>query len=141
MVFQNFLYCNGTGSLAPISGSYYTTGTRGSALTDIINIHAYEGSSGTPERLAKDVPAFTAVLSAKDFAKPFWSGGGGWGPDTSPPPQFGEGETTDCLNNQAAFMDRYYLVGWSTKVLGYDWYGYSSTCCGTLWNSCLLYTS
>jgi hypothetical protein len=124
MVFQNYLYCNGTGSFAPISGSYCTTGTAGSAVSDIINAHFYEGGAGAlPENLAVDVPVFTSVLSATDSAKPFWSGEGSWNKDANVPDP----------DIAASWVARYYLVGWSTKLSRLYWYGYDSSQDGTLW--------
>jgi hypothetical protein len=123
MVFQNFLYCNGTGANAPIAGSYCTTGSQGSAAVDVINTHFYEAA---PENLATDVPTYQAYLSSTDLAKPMWSGEGSWGNDTN--------VSTDP-DMQASWVARYYLVGWSTALVRMYWYAYDSTLYGTLWTS------
>ncbi|MGB8834333.1 MAG: Ig-like domain-containing protein, partial [Candidatus Sulfotelmatobacter sp.] len=124
-VFQNFLYCNGTGANAPISGSYCTTGSAGSAAVDIINSHWYEGQGREPEELITDVPVYTSVLSSTDLSKPLWSDEGSWNDDTYVPDP----------DIQASWVARYYLVGWSTKLVRIYWYAYDSTLYGTLWTS------
>jgi hypothetical protein len=124
-VFQNFLYCNGTKANAPISGSYCTTGAAGSAAVDIINSHWYEGTGRTPEDLITDVSVYTSLLSSTDFAKPLWSDEGGWDEDTY----------VSDPDIQASWIARYYLVGWSTKLVRIYWYAYDSTLYGTLWSS------
>jgi uncharacterized protein YjdB len=124
-VFQNFLYCNGTGANAPLTGSYCTTGTRGSAAVDIINSHFYEGGGAPPEYLASDAAAYKALLTATDLAKPFWSGEGSWDKDsTVPDPDI-----------QASWVARYYLVGWSSGFAQLYWYAYDGALVGTLWTS------
>jgi hypothetical protein len=124
-VFQNFLYCNGTGANAPIKGSYCTTGTAGSAAVDIINSHWYEGQGQEPEDLITDVPVYTSLLSPTDLAKPVWSDEGSWDKDTYVPDP----------DTQASWIARYYLVGWSTKLVRMYWYAYDGTLYGTLWTS------
>jgi len=124
-VFQNFLYCSGTGSNAPISGSYCTTGSAGSAAVDIINSHWYEGEGRVPEDLATDVPVYTSLLSSTDLAKPLWSDEGSWNNDTYVPDP----------DVEASWVARYYLVGWSTSLVRMYWYAYDSPIYGTLWTS------
>lgn len=121
--FQNFLYCDGTGSNAPIAGSDCTTNSRGSDAVDIINSHFYEYT--VPENLATDVPAYIAVLDSTDRAKPLWSDEGSWGADSDVPD----------LDVQASWVSRYYLVGWSTGLLEMYWYAYDDSVEGTLWTS------
>lgn len=122
-VFQNFLYCNGTGANAPISGSDCTTGSRGSNAVDIINSHFYEYAGFPPENLAKDVPAYVATLSPTDLAKPLWSDEGSWADNSSVPDP----------DVQASWVVRYYLMGWSTGLLEMYWYAYDANSYGTLW--------
>jgi len=128
-VFQNYLYCNGTGANAPISGSQCTTGTRGSAAADIIDSHFYEGNGRPAEDLATDVAPYKAVLSAADQAKPFWSGEGSWNLDSYVPDP----------DVEASWVARYYLIGWSSGFAQMYWYAYdvpatsSSPGYGTLW--------
>lgn len=123
MVFQNFLYCNGTGSNAPISGSECITGTQGSAAVNVINTHFYEQA---PENLTSDVPTYQALLDSTDLAKAFWSGEGSWGNDSN---------MSSDPDTQASYVARYYLVGWSAGLARMYWYAYDSTLYGTLWNS------
>jgi hypothetical protein len=124
-VFQNFLYCDGTGASAPLSGSDCTTGSRGSAAVDIINSHFYEYDGYPPENLATDVPMYIAVLQPQDLAKPLWSDEGSWGSNSSVPD----------LDVQASWVVRYYLVGWSTGLMEMYWYAYDGANDGTLWTS------
>lgn len=119
--FQNFLYCNGTGKNAPITGSYCTTGSRGSNAVDIINSHFYEYT--VPEDLARDVPAYIAVLNSTDRAKPLWSDENGWGDNSHVPD----------LDIRASWVPRYYLLGWSTGLQEMYWYAYDAVSNGTLW--------
>ncbi len=128
-VFQNFLYCSGTGNGAPIAGSKCTTGSRGSTAVDVINTHFYEPPSMglQPETLITDVAAYNNVLSTTDKAKPFWSGEGSWGEDEKYPD----------LDLQAAWVARYYLSGWSAGLQRMYWYAYDSPKYGQLWNGSL----
>jgi hypothetical protein len=121
-VFQNFLYCNGTGDNAPIPGSECTTGDAGSAAVDIICSHWYEGKGRMPEDLLTDVPVFTSLLSPADLAKPLWSGEGSWSSDAFIPDE----------DEQASWVARYYLAGWSTKASRFYWYAYDSIHYGSL---------
>ena len=120
--FQNFLYCNGTGKNAPLPGSYCTTGSRGSAVVDIINSHFYTGIF-QPENLAKNVKDYKALLSPTDLAKPLWSDEDGWGQDSVVPDP----------DTQASWVARYYLIGWSSGISQMYWYAYDSNEFGTLW--------
>jgi hypothetical protein len=121
-VFQNFLYCKGTGSNAPLPGSYCTTGSRGSAIGDIINTHFYQTGASQPEDLARSVSQYKALLNPTDLAKPLWSDEGGWGRDsTLPDPDV-----------QASWVARYYLVGWSSGLAQMYWYAYDGNTFGTL---------
>ena len=125
-VFQNFLYCNGTGPNAPIPGSACTTGTAGSAAVDVINSHWYEPAAlgAEPEDLLKDVPLYTSLLSPTDQAKPLWSDEGSWGINTA----------ISDPDMQASWVARYYLSGWSAGLERLYWYAYD-TQYGTLWSS------
>ena len=128
-VFQNFLYCSGTGPGAPIAGSHCNQSNTGSALVDVINTHWYEPPSMglQPETLITDVTAYNSVLSSTDKAKPLWSGEGSWGEDDKyPDPDL-----------QAAWVARYYLSGWSAGLQRMYWYAYDSPAYGQLWNGSL----
>jgi hypothetical protein len=120
--FQNFLYCNGTGKNAPIPGSQCTTGSRGSAVSDVINSHFYTGGF-QPEDLATNVQKYKALLNTTDLAKPLFSDEGGWA---------GNSEVSDP-DIQASWLARYYLIGWSSGLAQMYWYAYDSTEFGTLW--------
>ena len=128
-IFQNFLYCNGTGSAAPMAGSQCNPNNAGSPLVDIIDTHFYEPPSFglQPENLLSDVAAYNNVLSATDKQKPLWSGEGSWGDDAKyPDPDL-----------QAAWVARYYLSGWSAGLQRMYWYAYDSPKYGQLWNGSL----
>lgn len=120
-VFQNFLYCNGTGPNAPLSPC--TTGSRGSAAVDVINSHFYEPDPSTPEDLPGDVALYTSVLSATDQTKPMWSDEGGWGKD----------DIVSDPDIQASWVARYYLMGWSAGLSRLYWFAYDNPNSGTLW--------
>lgn len=124
MVFQNYLYCNGTGTRAPISGSKCTTGSRGSAVSDVMNTHFYELQ---PERLSVDFQQYKSVMSKMDQAKPFWSGEGGWGSDTR--------KDISDPDIAASWISRYYLMGWAAGFSAMYWYAYDGNGTGVLWNS------
>ena len=130
-VFQNFLYCNGTGAGAPIAGSQCTSGNTGSALVDVINTHFYEPPALglQPETLVNDVAAYNNVLSSTDKAKPLWSGEGSWGEDAKFAQLY-----SDTTNMGAAWVARYYLSGWSAGLQRMYWYAYDSPKYGQLWN-------
>ncbi len=120
--FQNFLYCNGTGKNAPIPGSHCTTGSRGSAVSDVINSHFYTGGF-QPEDLATNVRKYKALLSATDLAKPLWSDEGSWNKNSA----------VSDPDMQASWVARYYLIGWSSGLAQMYWYAYDSEDFGTLW--------
>ena len=126
-VFQNFLYCNGTGASAPIQGSNCNANNAGSALVDVINSHWYEpaGLGMPPESVIPQVSAYYQVLSTADQNKPLWSGEGSWGDDS---------KITDP-DAQVAWVARYYLAGWTAGLKRMYWYGYDSPHYGTLWTS------
>jgi uncharacterized protein YjdB len=124
-VFQNFLYCDGTGPNAPIAGSYCTTGSRGSSAVDIVNTHFYETNGHPPENLALNVSEYKAILSATDLAKPLWSTEDGWGNNSAVPDP----------DIQASWVARYHLVGWSSGLAEMYWYRYDGPTIGTLWTS------
>lgn len=123
-VFQNFLYCNGAGSNAPIPGSDCTTGSRGSAAVDIVNTHFYEYQL-PPEQLPKNVKQYKSLLSTTDLAKPLWSTEGGWA----------QNSTVTDPDIQASWVARYYLLGWSSGVAEMYWFAYDSPTYGSLWTS------
>jgi hypothetical protein len=125
MVFQNFLYCNGTGPNAPIPGSDCSTGSRGSDAVDIINTHFYEALGLPPENLARNVGQYTKLLRPIDLAKPLWSTEGSWGNDSA---------VTDP-DIQASWVARYYLIGWSSGLAQMYWFAYDSPHFGQLWTA------
>lgn len=136
-IFQNFLYCNGTGSAAPIAGSNCNASNAGSSYVDVINTHFYEPPALNlqPENLMSngsqtgDVAAYNNVLSATDKQKPFWSGEGSWGDDDRFATIY-----PDSADQEAAWVARYYLSGWSAGLARMYWYAYDSPHYGQLWN-------
>ena len=121
-VFQNLLYCSGTGKNAPIPGSHCTTGARGAEVADIINSHFYTGGF-EPEDLALNVKKYKGLLNTADLAKPLWSDESGWEKNSGVPDP----------DIQASWVARYYLVGWSSGLAEIYWYSYDSSEFGTLW--------
>ena len=119
-VTQNFLYCNGTGSHAPVSGSHCTTGSAGSQAVDIINFHLPAGTV-TPETVANTyIPNARARLQAADLSKPMINGEGSWNIPSSP------GNLWSDPYAQAGFIPRFFALYWSAGLTLNMWYSYDT---------------
>ena len=116
-VFENFLHCNDS----PYAGSLCTTGDRGRNAVAVLNFHLYV-SSGPAENVVTQVAMMKSLLGSSDLAAPLWSGEGGWLADTS----------RADPDLQAAFVGRYYLLGWSAGLSTMVWYEYDNPKMGTL---------
>jgi len=117
-VLENFLYCNGTGTHAPKTGSMCTTGTGGSDAIDVINYHLYAGPV-TPELvMTKQLPNALSLLQPVDLAKPLISGEGSWGDVTV------LGTIWLDPYAQAGFIPRFFALYWSNNVKQNYWYSY-----------------
>jgi hypothetical protein len=120
-VMENFLHCNAS----PYASSQCTTGDRGRNAVDILNFHFYTMQTETAEELNLHISNIKAVISAADLAAlPLWSNEGGWGFDTA---------LTDP-DMQAAFVMRYYLLGWSNSISLMMWYEFDNSGWGTLYS-------
>ena len=115
---------------APQSSNYQsylqTAGATGSA--DIIAVHGYV-QNGTccaaAETLISRMNTLKQILPASASALPIWSTEGSWGasqPNLSDP------------DLQAAFVARYYLIGWAQGFQRLYWYAYDNASWGTLWS-------
>jgi hypothetical protein len=119
-VTQNFLYCNGTGSAAPASGSYCTTGNAGSEAVDIINFHLPAGTA-TPETVVNTyIPNARAMLQAADLSKPMINGEGSWNIPDNP------GNLWSDHYAQAGFVPRFFALYWSAGLKLNMWYSYDT---------------
>jgi len=116
-VLEDFLHCDSS----PYAGSLCTTGDRGRNAVDALNFHLYV--SGLPaEDVVTQVAQIKSVLNSADLAVPLWSGEGGWLGDS----------TLSDPDQQAAFVARYYLLGWSAGLSGMTWYEFENPVYGTL---------
>lgn len=119
-VTQNFLYCNGTGSAAPASGSNCTTGNAGSLAVDIINFHLYAGTV-TPETVVNTyIPNARARLQAADLSKPMINGEGSWSIPSN------AGNLWSDPYAQAGFIPRFFALYWSAGLSLNMWYSYNT---------------
>ncbi len=106
----------------------------GGNYADVITFHGYTNSPErrTPEDIGSLVNAIREVMVAHgQSAKPLWNTEGGWGTDPTLPD----------LDEQAAFVARYYLLHWSKGVERFYWYGWDGydesspqNSWGTLWD-------
>jgi hypothetical protein len=120
LVVANFLRCN----QSPRPGSGCTTGSRGSAATDVVNFHCYI-FTGNADDSTGNIAASRAFLSPADAAKPFLCGEGGWGTATNLPDQ----------DLQAGFVARWFVgIVLSQQTTGAMWYSWDNQNWGTLWN-------
>lgn len=127
-VMQNFLYCNGTGSTAPLPGSHCTTGNAGSQAVDIIDYHLY-ANTRIPESLAtKDIVNGRAILQPVDASKPLMDGETSWGVLGKP------GILWADPYAEAGFIPRLFALYWSAGVTSNYWYAYDDTLTGDLFN-------
>lgn len=123
---QNFLYCNGSGSHAPLAGTQCTTGNAGSQAVDVINYHLYADVQ-TPEKVAENfIPNGKAILQAAEVSKPFISGEGSWGEITKPNDIWGDAYA------EAGFIPKFYFLYWSGGVTMNYWYAADDSVEGTL---------
>ena len=107
-------------------GNYLIT-SGATASLDVAAVHAYtQGASccAQPETVITRYATAAAKTSAASFLGPIWSTEGGWGQAVSEPD----------IDQQAAFMTRYYLLGWSAGFKRLYWYSWDSLF-GTLWTS------
>lgn len=119
-VTQNFLYCNGTGTHAPVTGSNCTTGSAGSQAVDIINFHLPAGTV-TPETVAATyIPNARAILQAADLSKPMINGEGSWNIPTN------SGNLWSDPHAQAGFIPRFFALYWSAGLTLNMWYSYDT---------------
>lgn len=110
-----------------IWGSYVATG---GALTsaDVAAVHAYTQNGSccaAPETVMTRYNSARSLLTAAGRTHVLWSTEGGWGTSSPNEPD---------ADLQAAFMARYYLLGWSTGFKRLYWYAYDNQSWGTLWN-------
>lgn len=114
---------------APESTSWGTyLATAGALDPDIAAVHAYT-QGGTccaqPETVQDRYNTASTKLSAAGGARPIWSTEGGYGQQSPSEPD---------LDLQAAFVARYYLLGWSSGFKRMYWYAWDNPSWGTLWN-------
>lgn len=107
-------------------GAYLLTS---GALTnaDVASVHAYtQGGSccALPETVVTRYNTASGLLATAGGTQPIWSTEGGWGQVASEPD----------VDLQAAFVARYYLLGWNAGFKRLYWYSYDSLF-GTLWTS------
>jgi Putative Ig domain len=119
-IMENFLHCDDS----PSVGSQCTTGDRGRNAIDILNFHFYTMQSETAEEVNMHTANIKSFIRASDLvALPLWSNEGGWGYDTS----------LADPDLQAAFVMRYYMLGWSNKISLMMWYEFENSGWGTLY--------
>ena len=116
-VLEDFLHCDSSS----YAGSLCTTGDRGRNAVDVLNFHLYV-SSLPAEDVVTQVALMKSVLNSADLAAPLWSGEGGWLADTA----------LSDPDLQAAFVARYYLLGWSAGLSSMTWYEFENPLYGTL---------
>jgi hypothetical protein len=119
-LLENFLHCDDK----PYPGSQCPEDKdRGRRAIDILNFHLYEGS-GAPEEVKTQIETFLRpVLRPEDLATlPLWSDEGGWGKEVQLPDP----------DMQAAFVSRYYLLGWQFGISSAIWYEFDNGWWGTL---------
>jgi hypothetical protein len=120
-VTQNFLYCSGTGTHAPASGSNCNTGSAGSQAIDIINFHLPAGTI-TPETVAGTyIPNARAILQSADQHKPMMNGEGSWNIPSR------AGNLWSDPYAQAGFVPRFFALYWSAGLTFNMWYSYDTT--------------
>lgn len=119
LVVANFLQCN----QSPLPGSGCTTGSRGSAATDVVNFHCYI-FAGNADDATVNIAASRAFLNPVDAAKPFFCDEGG----------FGTQATLPDLDLQAGFVARWLVDLLNQQVTTSMWYAWDNQGWGTLWN-------
>jgi trimeric autotransporter adhesin len=119
LMVANFLQCN----QKPLAGSGCTTGSRGSAATDVVDFHCYI-FAGNADDATTNISASRALLTATDLAKPFFCGEGSWGTaaDLADP------------DLQAGFVTRWFTDILNQQVTTSIWYAWDNQAWGTLWN-------
>jgi len=119
-LMQNFLYCNGTGSHAPLPHSNCNTGSAGSQAIDVINYHLY-ANVVTPERVVNSfIPNGRAILQPTEQNKPLINGEGSWGNISAPKVIW-----TDPYA-RAGLVPRLFALYWSAGVAMNFWYAYDN---------------
>jgi len=92
-------------------------------------VHAYT-QGGTccaqPETVITRYNTAQTKLSAAGSSLPIWSTEGGYGQQAPSEPD---------LDLQAAFVARYYLLGWASGFKWLYWYAWDNPSWGTLWNA------
>jgi hypothetical protein len=128
VVLENFLHCDDS----PFAGSQCTTGDRGRQAINILNFHSYAMNTEAGEEVVTQASVLRSQLREADLALPIWSDEGGWGINSALPD----------ADMQAAFVARYYLLGWSSGIPVMVWYEFDNQGWGTLCappaNSCSL---
>jgi hypothetical protein len=127
-VMQNLLYCTCANNSCSASSTGCTTGSAGSAAVDIISTHIYP-STYTPEQIPNEIAVVRSYLSAADLAKPFWTGEGGWG-ENSTATEVSDGDP----DMEAAFVARFEIMNWATGLTRAYWYEWDNPAYGTLWS-------
>ncbi len=126
VTMQNYLYCNAS----PPAGSecnWSPSNPLGSNSTNVISGHSYFNNRGVPEGIMKYISAEKAMLSAADAAKPYFTGEGSWGKNT----------TVDDPNLQAGYVPRWFAILLLSQVnrgYWYAWDEFQSDGTGGLWS-------
>ncbi|HUA13921.1 MAG TPA: Ig-like domain-containing protein [Verrucomicrobiae bacterium] len=119
LVVANFLNCN----QSPRAGSGCTTGSRGSAATDVVNFHCYVWD-GNADDVSTYIAESVALLSPVDAAKPFFCDEGSWGTN----------QTFADPDLQAGFVARWFVGILLRHVTTAEWFSWDNQGWGTLWN-------
>ena len=108
-------------------GNYLTTPGAVNAA-DLAAVHAYTQNGSCcalGETVATRYSTAAARMSVAGGKQRIWSTEGSWGYSTPNDPD---------PDLQAAFVARYYLMGWSAGFQRLYWYAYDNPSFGTLWN-------
>jgi polysaccharide biosynthesis protein PslG len=96
----------------------------GGRYADIMAFHGY--AEAEPESVLPIITNFMRVFAGGgQGSKPAWDTEAGWGEDRWLPD----------LDQQAAFLAKFYLLHWSTGVERFYWYAYDEPQWGTLWDA------
>jgi hypothetical protein len=114
-----------TNNIGSWLNQYFSAGGGNSA--DIVAFHGYlPGAVRAPEQLKGVLDSINAVMAASGQSnKPIWDTEASWGTATQLP----------GLDDQAAFLARYYILHWSLGVQRFYWYAWNSPLWGSLWSS------
>ncbi|HVN20760.1 MAG TPA: hypothetical protein VMU05_18375 [Dongiaceae bacterium] len=114
----------------PQSSNYqlYLQAAGALAAADVIAVHGYvqNGSCcSNAETLITRMNTLKSIIPSSATTLPIWSTEGGWGTSQANLPD---------PDMQAAFVARYYLIGWAQGFQRLYWYAYDNPTWGTLWN-------